>query len=96
MAAARPQPARPAPAGYRVQLGLFKDSRNADDLARKLRHEGLAVQVASVTRGTGGGLAGGTYHVVRTGAFRDLPRATAVKRQLESRGHSGFITEVVR
>ncbi len=94
IAPAQSGPARPARSSYWVQVGLFKESKNADDLARKLRDKGLVVQVASVTRAAGGGLPGGTYHVVRTGAFRDLPRANAVKRQLESRGHSGFITEV--
>jgi cell division septation protein DedD len=94
IAPARSSPDRPARSSYWIQVGLFKESKNADDLARKLRDEGLAVQVASVSRTAGGGLSGGTYHAVRAGAFRDLPRANAAKRQLASRGHSGFITEV--
>jgi cell division protein FtsN len=78
---------------YWVQLGLFKDPKNADELAKRLRGEGVAVQIVNVTKPGGSGVSGGTYHVVRAGAFRDLPRAAVVKRELQSRGHEGFITE---
>ncbi len=53
-AAATPkaEPAAPAATGgYYVQVGLFKESRNADALAKALRDEGFPVEVARVARG---------------------------------------------
>ncbi len=48
--------ARPAPAGaFYVQVGLFKESRNADALAKELRDEGFPVELTRVSRGTASG-----------------------------------------
>ncbi len=50
--APKTEPSRaPSPGSYFVQVGLFKDPRNADALAKTLRDEGFAVDVARVTRG---------------------------------------------
>ncbi len=38
---------------YWVQLGAFKEQKNADSLARALRSEGFPVEVTRITRGTG-------------------------------------------
>jgi len=40
--------------GYWVQLGVFKDVRNAEGLAKTLRTEGFTVEVTRVTRGSDG------------------------------------------
>ncbi len=80
-----------------VQLGLFKDQKSADVLARKLRNQGVPIQVARVTRGESGagsgGIPAGTYHVVRAGGFADLSAAIAARAALSSKGYSGFLTE---
>jgi cell division protein FtsN len=76
-----------------VQLGIFKDLSNAERLARTLRDQGFPVQVASVTRSPRDATAGGTYHLVRAGAFADETRAAAARDDLKSRGYIGFLTE---
>jgi cell division septation protein DedD len=79
---------------YWVQLGLFKDADNAARLAKKLRGEGVDVQLASVTRSAGGdGGSRAIYHVVQAGAFPDRQRAIAARDDLQGRGYSGFVTE---
>jgi len=81
---------------YWVQVGLFKDLKNAERLATKLRDQGFSVQVASVARsesGAAGDVSGGTYHLVRAGAFPDRQRAVAARDELQGRGYSGFLTE---
>jgi cell division septation protein DedD len=76
-----------------VQLGLFKDSQNAERLARRLRDEGFSIQVASVTRILRGATDGDVYHLVRAGAFPDEAGATAAQADLKTRGYVGFVTE---
>jgi hypothetical protein len=71
---------------YWVQVGAFKESKNAEGLARTLRSEGFTVQVASVTRGE-------PLHVVRVGGFADRGKATAAREELQGKGHSGFVTQ---
>lgn len=71
---------------YWVQVGAFKESKNAEGLARALRSEGFTVQVASVTRGE-------PLHVVRVGGFADRGKATAAREELQGKGHSGFVTQ---
>ncbi|PWU25445.1 MAG: hypothetical protein C5B48_01305 [Candidatus Rokuibacteriota bacterium] len=82
-----------------VQVGLFKEARNADSLARQLRDQGFSIQIAQVTRGDGrpsdGGVRAGTYHVVRAGSFGDLSAAVAARASLSAKGHPGFLTEGV-
>jgi cell division septation protein DedD len=79
--------ARPAAAAgsYWVQVGAFKESRNAEGLARKLRAEGFPVQVARITREE-------PLHVVRVGGYPDRGKATTAREELQSKGHAGFIT----
>jgi len=78
--------AKPAVAGsYWVQVGAFKESKNAEGLARTLRSEGFTVQVAKVTRGE-------PLHVVRVGGYPDRSKATAAREELQGKGHSGFVT----
>ena len=66
---------------YWVQLGVFKDSGNAERLAKKLKGQGFSVQVASVTRNEDGvparGASGATYYLV---ARRSVPRSSASPR----------------
>ena len=78
---------KPAAAGgsYWVQVGAFKESRNAEGLAQKLRSEGYSVQVARVTRD-------GPLHVVRVGGYPDRSRATAARQELQGKGQTGFVT----
>ncbi len=78
----------PAVAGgsYWVQVGAFKESKNAEGLARTLRSEGFTVQVATVTRGE-------PLHVVRVGGYADRGKATAAREELQGKGHSGFIMQ---
>jgi cell division septation protein DedD len=68
-----------------VQVGAFKESRNAEGLARKLRSEGYSVQVTRVTRDE-------PLHVVRVGGYPDRSRAVAAREQLQGKGHTGFVT----
>jgi cell division septation protein DedD len=85
-AAEKPKAARPAAAGsYWVQVGAFKESKNAEGLARTLRSEGFTVQVAKVTRDE-------PLHVVRVGGYPDRSKATAAREELQGKGHSGFVT----
>jgi len=69
---------------YWVQVGAFKESRNAEGLARKLRSEGYAVQVTRVTRDE-------PLHVVRVGGYPDRSRAVAAREELQGKGHTGFV-----
>lgn len=76
----------PASSGsYWVQVGAFKESRNAEGLAQKLRSEGFPVQVTRVDRG-------GPINVVRVGGFPDRSRAAAAWAELQGKGQTGFIT----
>jgi septal ring-binding cell division protein DamX len=79
---------KPAAAGgsYWVQVGAFKESKNAEGLARALRSEGFTVQVATVTRGE-------PLHVVRVGGFPDRGKATTAREELQGKGHSGFVMQ---
>jgi len=79
--------ARPAvgAGNYWVQVGAFKESRNAEGLAKKLRAEGFPVQVARVTREA-------PLHVVRVGGYPDRAKATAAREELQGKGHAGFIS----
>ncbi len=82
---------------YWVQVGSFKDATNAERLAKRLKEQGFSIQVATVTRREGiaatDGIAAGTFHVVRAGAFPDRQRALAARDQLGARGYSGFLTQ---
>ncbi|MEX2220587.1 MAG: SPOR domain-containing protein, partial [Candidatus Rokuibacteriota bacterium] len=78
------KPAAPG-GGYWVQVGAFKESRNAEGLAKTLRSEGFAVQVTRVTRDE-------PLHVVRVGGYPDRSRATAARAELQGKGHTGFVT----
>lgn len=71
---------------YWVQVGAFKETRNAEGLARTLRSEGFTVQVATVTRGE-------PLHVVRVGGYPDRGKATAARDELQGKGHSGFVMQ---
>ena len=71
--------------GYWVQVGAFKDSGNAEGLARKLRSEGYSVQVTQVTRAE-------PLHVVRVGGYPDRSRASAAREELQGKGQTGFVT----
>jgi len=71
---------------YWVQVGAFKESKNADGLARKLRSEGFSVQVATVNRDQ-------TLHVVRVGGFPDRSKASAAREELQGKGLTGFVTQ---
>jgi len=70
---------------YWVQVGAFKESGNAEGLARKLRSEGFSAQVTRVTREA-------PLHVVRVGGYADRSRAVAAREQLQGKGHTGFVT----
>jgi cell division protein FtsN len=71
--------------GYWVQVGAFKEIRNAEGLARTLRSEGFKVHVAKVTRAE-------PMHVVRVGGYPDRARAAAAREELQGKGHTGFVT----
>jgi len=70
---------------YWVQVGAFKESHNAEGLAKKLRAEGFSVQIAKVTRAE-------PLHVVRVGGYPDRSRANAAREELQGKGHTGFVT----
>ncbi len=70
---------------YWVQVGAFKESRNAEGLARKLRAEGFSPQVTRVPREE-------PLHVVRVGGYPDRSRAVAAREELQGKGHTGFVT----
>ena len=70
---------------YWVQVGAFKESGNAEGLARKLRSEGYSVQVTRVTRDE-------PLHVVRVGGYPDRSRASAAREELQGKGQTGFVT----
>ena len=70
---------------YWVQVGAFKESGNAEGLARKLRSEGYTVQVTQVTRNE-------PLHVVRVGGYPDRSRASAAREELQGKGQTGFVT----
>jgi septal ring-binding cell division protein DamX len=88
-AAATPSKSTAKPAAssgnYWVQVGAFKESGNAEGLARKLRSEGYSVQVARVTRDA-------PLHVVRVGGYPDRSRASAAREELQGKGQTGFVT----
>jgi cell division septation protein DedD len=89
VAAAKPDSTRAENlSGYWIQLGLFKDRTNADGLAKRLREQGVSIQVAHVTRSDAA-----TYHAVRAGAFPDRARAIAARDELHRKGFDGFIIE---
>lgn len=69
---------------YWVQVGAFKESGNAEGLARKLRAEGFSAQVTRVTREE-------PLHVVRVGGYPDRSRAVAAREELQGKGHTGFV-----
>jgi cell division septation protein DedD len=71
---------------YWVQVGAFKESRNAEGLAKALRSAGFAVQVSTVTRE-------GPMHVVRVGGYPDRSKASAAREELQGKGHAGFVTQ---
>ena len=71
---------------YWVQVGAFKESRNAEGLAQTLRSEGFPAQVATVTRAE-------PLHVVRIGGYPDRAKASAARQELQGKGHSGFVTQ---
>jgi cell division protein FtsN len=68
-----------------VQVGAFKESGNAEGLARKLRSEGYSVQVTRVARDE-------PLHVVRVGGYPDRSRASAAREELQGKGQTGFVT----
>ena len=70
---------------YWIQVGAFKESGNAEGLARKLRAEGYSVQVTRVTRDE-------PLHVVRVGGYPDRSRASAAREELQGKGQTGFVT----
>jgi DedD protein len=74
-----------AAGNYWVQVGVFKESRNAEGLAKTLRSEGFSVQITQVARDT-------PMHVVRVGGYPDRSRATAAREDLQGKGHTGFVT----
>ena len=82
-----------------MQLGVFKESGNAERLAKRVRGQGFSVQVASVTRSDDGlptrDAPGTTYYLVRAGAFADRARAIAARDDLKARGHAGILSEGV-
>jgi len=84
-----PSKSAPKPAAssgnYWVQVGAFKESGNAEGLARKLRSEGFSAQITRVTREE-------PLHVVRVGGFPDRSRAVAAREELQGKGHTGFVT----
>jgi cell division protein FtsN len=71
---------------YWVQVGAFKEVRNAEGLAKALRSEGFGVQVAKVTRED-------TLHVVRVGGYPNRSKAAAAREELQGKGHAGFVTQ---
>jgi cell division septation protein DedD len=79
------KPKAPAAGNYWVQVGAFKEGRNAEGLAKTLRAEGFAVQVTRVTRDA-------PLHVVRVGGYPDRSRAAAAREDLQGKGHTGFVT----
>lgn len=70
---------------YWVQVGAFKEGRNAEGLAKTLRSEGFPVHVTQVAREA-------PLHVVRVGGYPDRARASAAREDLQGKGHSGFVT----
>ena len=78
---------------YWVQLGFFRDLKNAERFAESVREQGFPVHVASVTRTPPDTTAAGTHYLVRAGAFSDQARAAAVRDDLKSRGYAGFLTD---
>jgi cell division septation protein DedD len=95
--AAAPRRHDGAPSGrsgsHWVQLGLFKDLETAERFAKSVREHGFPVQVVSVTRSPDDATPGGTYHLVRAGAFSDQALAAAARDDLRTRGYAGFLTE---
>jgi cell division protein FtsN len=88
-AAVAPAKSAPRPAAsdgnYWVQVGAFKESSNAEGLARKLRAEGFSVLVTRVVRDE-------PLHVVRVGGYPDRARAAAAREALQGKGQTGFVT----
>jgi cell division septation protein DedD len=68
---------------YWVQVGAFKEVGNAEDLAKALRRQGYAVQVTP----------GVVLHFVRVGGFADRGAAATTLRELQAKGHPGFVVQ---
>ena len=71
----------PGAGSYWVQVGAFKESRNAEGLAKA-----LLVQVSTVTREA-------PMHIVRVGGYPDRSKASAAREELQGKGHAGFVTQ---
>lgn len=84
-AAAAPKaesPGTPAAGSFYVQVGLFREPRNAEALAKTLREEGFAVDVARVTRGGARAASGPQRHEI----FITGSTVEAVNAALKGRG----------
>ncbi len=68
---------------YRVQLGAFTESKNADALAKKLKAAGFESYVVKA----------GSFYKVQTGAFRQKGNAEQLAEKLSKAGFGGaYIT----
>ncbi|MFH1791237.1 MAG: SPOR domain-containing protein [Candidatus Omnitrophota bacterium] len=67
---------------YVVQVGAFKDYRNADKLAKALKKQKFEAVILKVRRGNAG------FYRVRVGKFRDLGNAERLVRDLRKKGYA--------
>ncbi|HKZ06714.1 MAG TPA: SPOR domain-containing protein [Methylomirabilota bacterium] len=75
--------------GAGVVVRPAMDLKDAVTLSRRLAGEGLQVRIRRVTTSTGGG----TLYLVRVGGYPTRDAATAGKRELASKGVTGFLTQ---
>ena len=81
-----PKKIAPARSGYWVQVGAFRTSAAAMQMAEGLRRLSMAVAISPI-QGTRGVL-----NRVRVGPYASQHEATAQLRQLEARGYGAFVT----
>ena len=70
---------------WAVQLGSFKNQRNAERLAADLRQQGYAAFLSQLDTGSG------ALHRVRIGPQKDRESAESVAAKLGKSGHSGQV-----
>ena len=95
---AKPQPAAKPPKAaeaartlpppvFTVQVGSFRSRRKAEDLAARMREQGVQVQVVEAS------VAGRTWYRVQVGRFDTRAAAEAhYRKHLRPRGIRGFVT----
>jgi hypothetical protein len=75
---------------FRIQVGAFVNSSNAERLADRLRSEGFVVSSRILHAGAENAMPR-TLHVIRVGAYRTAGTAEHARAELARLGYHGFV-----